>query len=146
MVMEKFAGYITSTYNLLFSFVQHLFLIDILHGIGAQIDILIKILQSRLSWHLAQQGKVQVVIKQETGNNTKQDLFKQLIAGLVLLLALYIYDFKSILQFYKSDNTRECYMERNKKYNWIPTKLSEKSFTSFILPHLLKGKRGPKKS
>ena len=36
-------------------------------------------------------------------------------------------------------------MERNKKYNWIPTKLSEKSFTSFILPHLLKGKRGPEK-
>ena len=35
-------------------------------------------------------------------------------------------------------------MERNKKYNWIPTKLSEKSFTSFILPHLLKGK-GPEK-
>ena len=34
---------------------------------------------------------------------------------------------------------------RNKKYNWIPTKLSEKSFTSFILPHLLKGKRGPEK-
>ena len=30
-----------------------------------------------LSWHLAQQGKVQVVIKQETGNNTKQDLFKE---------------------------------------------------------------------
>ena len=25
----------------------------------------------------AQQGKVQVVIKQETGNNTKQDLFKE---------------------------------------------------------------------
>ena len=24
-----------------------------------------------------QQGKVQVVIKQETGNNTKQDLFKE---------------------------------------------------------------------
>ena len=59
---------------------------------------------------------------------------------------VYIYDFKSILQFYKSDNTRECYMERNKKYNWIPTKLSEKSFTSFILPHLLKGKRGPEES
>ena len=36
-------------------------------------------------------------------------------------------------------------MERNKKYNWIPTKLSEKSFTSFILPHLLKAKRGPEK-
>ena len=34
-------------------------------------------------------------------------------------------------------------MDRNKKYNWIPTKLSEKSFT--ILPHLLKGKRGPEK-
>ena len=70
----------------------------------------------------------------------------QLIAGFCFSSSLvYIYNFKSILHSYKSDNTRECYMERNKKYNWIPTKLSEKSFTSFILPHLLKGKRGPEK-
>ena len=59
---------------------------------------------------------------------------------------VYIYmTLKVFSNLYKSDNTRECYMERNKKYNWIPTKLSEKSFTSFILPHLLKGKRGPEK-
>ena len=53
---------------------------------------------------------------------------------------------KVFSNFINSDKTRECYMERNKKYNWIPTKLSEESFTSFILPHLLKGKRGPKES
>ncbi len=31
-----------------------------------------------------------------------------------------------------------------RKYNKIPTKLSENQFNAFILPHLSVGKRGPK--
>lgn len=34
-------------------------------------------------------------------------------------------------------------MERSKKYQSIPTHLSESEFNEFILPHLTKGSRGP---
>lgn len=34
-------------------------------------------------------------------------------------------------------------MARSKKYQRIPTRLSESEFNEFVLPHLTKGKRGP---
>jgi hypothetical protein len=36
-------------------------------------------------------------------------------------------------------------MAKHKRYNWIPTQLTEKEFNEFILPHLSKGTRGPSK-
>jgi len=34
-------------------------------------------------------------------------------------------------------------MARDARYNWIPTKLEQKFFNQFILPHLTRGSRGP---
>lgn len=36
-------------------------------------------------------------------------------------------------------------MNKNKRYNWIPTRLSEEEFNEFILPHLTESKKGPPK-
>ena len=37
-------------------------------------------------------------------------------------------------------------MSKLRQYKSIPTRLSEEEFNEFVLPHLTKGKRGPKKN
>jgi len=36
-------------------------------------------------------------------------------------------------------------MAKHKKYNWIPTRLTEEEFNEFIFPYLTSGSRGPQK-